>query len=95
MENVDCIVVGDPKQLNNTPSESVKYVDPFVKKLNLLYPHIQIEKYDERFTSKMATQAIRDAGLKKKDRENKSMIDKVSAVILLQSYMEYRSAKKR
>ena len=91
-EQVDCIVVGDPRQMNNTPSESVKFVEPFVKKLKKVFPHVLIERYDERFTSKIAAQTMVSAGLKKKERRNKSTIDKISAVIILQSYMEYKSA---
>ncbi len=88
-ENVSSFVVGDPKQLNNTPSESVRFVDPFVKKLRKEFPTINVERYDERFTSKMAFQSMIDMGMKKKDRRVKANIDKISAVILLQSYMNY------
>ena len=91
-EQVDCIVVGDPRQMNNTPSESVKFIEPFVEKLKKVFPHVLIERYDERFTSKIAAQTMVSAGLKKKERRNKSTIDKISAVIILQSYMEYKSA---
>ena len=88
-ENVSSFVVGEPKQLNNTPSESVRFVDPFVKKLRKEFPLINVERYDERFTSKMAFQSMIDMGMKKKDRRDKANIDKISAVILLQSYMNY------
>ena len=91
-EQVDCIVVGEPRQMNNTASESVKFIEPFVKRLKKVFPFMQIERYDERFTSKIASQTMISAGLKKKDRQNKSTIDKISAVIILQSYMEYISA---
>ncbi|NDV68750.1 Holliday junction resolvase RuvX [Dysgonomonas sp. 25] len=87
-ENVECIVVGMPKQMNNEDSESMKHIRPFVKKLKALYPDITIEQYDERFTSVIAQQAIIDSGLKKKDRQNKALVDEVSATIILQSYME-------
>jgi len=87
-EKVDGIVVGEPKQMNNLPSESVKFVDPFVKKLKKLYPSIPVYRLDERFTSKMAFQTMIDAGLKKKARQNKALIDTLSATILLQSYLE-------
>lgn len=92
-EKVDCFVVGEPKQMNNEPSESVKYIEPFVKKLKKEFPEIQLERYDERFTSKIAFQTMIDAGLKKKERRNKETIDKISAVIILQSYMEYSNAR--
>ena len=91
-ETVDCIVVGEPRQMNNMASESVKFIDPFVKRLKKVFPNIQIDRYDERFTSKIASQTMVSAGLKKKDRQNKSTIDKISAVIILQSYMEFKAA---
>jgi len=91
-ETVDCIVVGEPKQMNNTASESVKFIDPFVRRLKKVFPDMKIDRYDERFTSKIASQTMISAGLKKKDRQNKSTIDKISAVIILQSYMEYKAA---
>lgn len=87
-EDVDCIIVGLPKQMNNEYSDSMKHILPFVKKLKSLYPNIPIELYDERFTSALAQKTIIDAGLKKKDRQNKALVDEVSAVIILQSYME-------
>ena len=86
-EQVECVVVGDPKQMNNTDSESVKYIDPFVKKFKKVFHNIKMERFDERFTSKMAQQTLIDAGAKKKDRRNKSNIDKISAVLILQSYL--------
>lgn len=87
-EDVDCIIVGLPKQMNNEYSDSMKHIRPFVKKLKSLYPNIPIELYDERFTSALAQKTIIDAGLKKTDRQNKALVDEVSAVIILQSYME-------
>ena len=91
-EHVVCIVVGEPRQMNNTASESVKFIDPFVRRLKKVFPEMKIDRYDERFTSKIASQTMISAGLKKKDRQNKSTIDKISAVIILQSYMEYKAA---
>ena len=87
-ENVECIVVGEPKQMNNEDSEAAKFVEPFVKILNKTFPLIPIKRFDERFTSKMAFQTMIDAGLRKKDRQNKELIDSISATIILQSYME-------
>ncbi|NDV78179.1 Holliday junction resolvase RuvX [Dysgonomonas sp. 511] len=87
-EDVECIIVGLPKQMNNQDSESMRHIRPFVKKLKILYPDIPVKMYDERFTSSLAQKAIIDAGLKKKDRQNKSLVDEVSATIILQSYME-------
>src|SRR5690554_1601360 len=89
-EEVERVIVGLPKQMNNKPSENMKRVEPFVNRLRKLYPRIPVEYYDERFTSKMAQQTMIDAGLKKKDRQNKGMVDEISATILLQGYMESR-----
>ncbi|MFZ4741505.1 MAG: Holliday junction resolvase RuvX [Bacteroidales bacterium] len=90
-EKVDCFVVGEPKQMNNLPSESVKFINPFIKQLKKSFPEIPIERVDERFSSKMASQTIIDAGLKKKDRQNKALVDTISATIILQSFMETKS----
>lgn len=92
-EKLDCFVVGEPKQMNNEPSESVIYIDPFIKQLKKEFPAIPVERMDERFTSKMASQAILQAGLKKKDRQNKALVDSVSAVIILQSWLEMKNMK--
>lgn len=87
-ETVDCIVVGEPKRLNNEAAQAEEHIAPFVKKLKKEFPDVPVERFDERFTSKMAFQAMIDGGLKKKDRQDKAMVDKVSAVIILQSYMQ-------
>jgi len=87
-EKVDKIIVGYPMQMNNQPSQAVTYINPFVKKLVKTYPEIAIELVDERFTSKMAHQTMIDAGLKKKDRQNKELVDRISATIILQSYLQ-------
>ncbi len=85
-EEVERIIVGHPKQMDNTDSESMLYIIPFVKKLKQTFD-IPIEMFDERFTSKMAFQTMIDAGLKKKARQNKALIDEISATIILQSYL--------
>ena len=87
-EEVEMVLVGYPKQLNNEPSEAIRYINPFLKKFQLVYPEMPIKLMDERFTSKMAFQTMIDAGVKKKDRQNKATIDGVSATIILQSYLE-------
>ena len=87
-EDVERIIVGLPKQMNNEYSENMKHIRPFVKKLQSLYPDMQIEYYDERFTSALAHKTMLDAGLKKTDRQNKSLVDEISATIILQGYME-------
>src|SRR5690554_7990371 len=87
-EEVSCIVVGLPRQMNNEPSENMKRIEPFVNRLRKLYPHIPVEYFDERFSSKMAQQTMIDGGVKKKDRRNKALVDEISATIILQGYME-------
>ncbi len=86
-ENVELFLVGEPKQMDNTPSQSETLIIPFLKKLNELFPEIPIERVDERFTSKMAFQTMIDSGLKKKQRQNKALVDEISATIILQSYL--------
>ncbi len=92
-EVVDCIVVGLPMQMNATKSESARFIDPFVKKLSKDYPNIPIVRVDERFTSKMAFQTMIDSGINKKSRQNKELVDTISATIILQSYLESISYK--
>lgn len=89
-EEVESIIVGLPKQMNGQPSENMKRIEPFVNCLKKLYPNINIEYFDERFTSKLAHQAMIDGGLKKQDRRNKELVDEISATIILQGYMESR-----
>ena len=86
-ESVDIFLVGQPKHMDNTPSESARIIEPFVQQLATAFPDKQIARIDERFTSKMAFQAMIDGGLKKKQRQNKGMIDQVSATIMLQDYL--------
>jgi putative Holliday junction resolvase len=85
---VDCFVVGESKDLRNNPSESSRFIEPFVRTLKREFPAILVERIDERFTSVIASRAIRESGLKKKERQDKGLVDKVSAVLILQSYME-------
>lgn len=86
-EKVELFLVGEPKQMNNTPSESEKLIKPFIDKLAKKFSHIPIKRVDERFTSKMAFQTMIDSGLKKKQRQNKALVDEISATIILQSYL--------
>ncbi len=90
-ETVDIVVVGEPKQMNNTDSQSVAYINPFIQKLKKEFPDLKIDRMDERFTSKMAFQTMVDAGLSKKARRNKGLVDTISATIILQSYMEAKN----
>jgi putative Holliday junction resolvase len=87
-EEVELFVVGMPKQMNNEPSEAVKYIEPVINRLKKLYTKIPIKLVDERFTSKIAHQTMIDGGVKKMDRRNKAMVDTISATIILQSYLE-------
>jgi putative Holliday junction resolvase len=89
-EEVDIIVVGYPKKLNNKPSESVIYINPFIRKLEKLFPEKEIVLMDERFTSKIAFRSMLEGKLKKKKRRDKELIDKISANLILQSYLDYK-----
>ncbi len=88
-EKVDIIVVGEPKTLMNVKSDSARFIDPFVVHLQRTFPNVKIERYDERFTSSIAQQTMLLGGMKKKDRKIKQNVDKISATIILQDYMEF------
>ncbi len=92
-EPVERIVVGQPKQMNNEPSENMRYVEAFVSHLKRTIPDVPVEFYDERFTSVLAHKAMIDGGLKKKKRQDKGLVDEISAVIILQSYLENKKYK--
>ncbi len=98
-ENVSVVVVGEPHKLDNTPSESSRFIDPFVNRLRKELPKIspgtELARMDERFTSRIAFQTMIDIGLKKKDRQNKALVDKMSAAIILQSYLEQQEILKQ
>jgi putative Holliday junction resolvase len=89
-ETVDCVVVGYPTTMKNEASESVRYINPFLKQFQKKFPNMPLELMDERFTSKIAFQTMIDAGLKKKDRQNKELVDAVSATLILQTFMEQK-----
>jgi len=86
-ETVEKFVVGEPKQMNSTPSESEALIQPFLKKLTETFPDIPVERQDERFTSKMAYRSMMDSGLKKKKRKSKALVDEISATLILQAYL--------
>ena len=86
-ETVELFVIGKPKQINNTDSESEALIIPFLEKLQKSIPSIPVKRVDERFTSKMAFQTMIDSGLNKKQRRNKALVDEISATIILQSYL--------
>ncbi len=90
-EDVETVVVGYPVNLQNEGAESLQFINPFIKKLIKKYPDTKIDTYDERFTSKMAQAALIEGNFKKKDRQNKALVDKISAVLILQSYLEFKN----
>jgi putative Holliday junction resolvase len=92
-EKIDAFVIGYPRQMNNQPSESVRYINPFIKKLRNKYPDITVHLADERFTSQMAMKSMIEGGVKKSDRQDKSMIDRISASIILQSWIDTENKK--
>ena len=85
--DVDIIVVGKPSQMNGEPSETMRYITPLVDRLRHAYPEKRVVAYDERFTSVLAQRTIRESGIGKMARRDKSLVDKVSAAIILQDYM--------
>ena len=86
-ENVSKVIIGEPKQMNGEPSESTPIIEKFVTAFKIAFPEMKIDRVDERFTSKMAFQTMIDSGLKKKQRQNKGLIDEIAATILLQDYL--------
>jgi len=92
-EEVEAFVIGYPVKLNNEPSESVKYINPFIRKLKKRFPGVPVHLVDERFTSQMALKTMIEGGMKKKERQNKSIIDMISASIILQSFLDRKSER--
>ena len=86
-ESVERFVVGLPKQMDNTASESEVLIQNFLKKLTAKFPSIPVERQDERFTSKMAFQSMLDSGMTKKKRKDKALVDEISATLILQAYL--------
>lgn len=86
-ENVIKVLIGEPIQMNGQPSESTPIIEAFVAKFTAAFPDMKVERVDERFTSKMAFQTMIDSGLKKKQRQNKGLIDEISATIMLRDYL--------
>ena len=86
-ENVTEVVIGYPVTVNNLPSESVKYIDPFIARFRKLFPMVELHLADERFTSQMAMRTMIEGGVKKSSRRDKSMVDRISASIILQSWL--------
>ena len=90
-EEVGVIVVGKPTQMNGADSENMKRIDPFYNRLKKLYPDKEIVYYDERFTSVLAHQAMLQSGIGKKARQNKGLVDKISATIILEDYLQSKN----
>ena len=90
---IDKFIIGEPKQKDGSPSIVENEITTFINLLNLSFPSISIERYDERYTSKIALNLIRESGVNKQKRKNKSLIDKISATIILQSYLESKNNK--
>jgi putative Holliday junction resolvase len=86
-EKVEKVLIGEPKQMNGEPSQSTDIIEKFVTKFKNNFPEMPLERVDERFTSKMAFQTMIDSGLKKKQRQNKALVDEISATIMLQDYL--------
>ena len=89
-EKVERVIVGEPKQMNGTPSQSAEIINAFVIKFKAAFPEMPVDRVDERFTSKMAFQTMIDSGLKKKQRQNKALVDEIAATIILQDYLRYK-----
>ena len=89
-ESVERIIIGEPKQTNGQPSENLARVQQFVNRWKKAFPQVPIEYYDERFTSVLAHQAMIDGGLKKKARQDKGLVDEISATIILEDYLRAR-----
>jgi putative Holliday junction resolvase len=90
----DALVVGYPKTMRNEPSEAVRYIDPFLKWFRKEFPGIPLVRFDERFTSKMAERSLIESGLSRKARRDKSLVDQISAALILQSYLDSEKNRK-
>jgi putative Holliday junction resolvase len=89
-EKVELVLVGEPKQMDGTPSQSAEIINTFVALFQTTFPKIPVERVDERFTSKLAFQSMIDSGLTKKQRQNKALVDEIAATIMLQDYLHYK-----
>ena len=89
-EKVERVIVGEPKQMDGTPSQSAEIINKFLETFKSNFPEMPVERVDERFTSKMAFQTMIDSGLNKKQRQNKALVDEIAATIILQDYLRYK-----
>ena len=90
-EKVERVLIGEPKQMDGTPSQSAEIIEKFVIQFKQAFPDMALTRVDERFTSKMAFQTMIDSGLKKKQRQNKALIDEIAATIMLQDYLSRKN----
>ena len=90
-ENVTKVLIGEPKQMNGQPSQSTEFIEKFVVQFKVQFPDKEVIRVDERFTSKMAIQTMIDSGLKKKQRQNKGLVDEIAATIMLQDFLLRKS----
>ena len=90
-ESVDKIIIGLPKQMDGSPSESSRYIEPFIRHLRREIPEMTVERYDERFTSTLAHRAMLDGGLRRMARRDKELVDEIAATIILNDYLSSRS----
>ena len=93
-QDVTDVVIGYPVTVNNLPSESVKYINPFIARFRKIFPSVALHLADERFTSKMALDAMIDGGVKKSDRRDKALTDRISASLILQSWLTQENTRK-
>lgn len=89
-ESVDAIIVGEPRDMQGRPSESARYIEPAIKRLQRLMPAMRFERYDERFTSSLAHRAMLDGGLRQQQRRDKALVDRMAATIILNDYLNSR-----
>ncbi len=89
---VECIVIGEPKTMQNTPSDATRFIEPFIQRLKKRFPQMPLARMDERFTSRMAFQTMIDSGIGRKARQNKALVDSISASLILQSYLEQQNS---
>lgn len=94
-EEVELIVVGLPRQMNGEPSESTRYLKPFLDRLHKELPEVPVEMFDERFTSTIAHRSMLDGGMKKMDRRDKAIVDTIAATIILNDYLQSRQYQNR
>lgn len=92
-ESIDEIIIGDPRDMQGNPSESHRWLDPFIKKLKIDMPQMKVTMVDERFTSAIAHQEMRAGGFKKKQREEKGRADEMAAILILTGYLESKAFK--